>query len=219
MYKHFFKHVFDFVFALILVIILLPLFLIVSILIKIDSKGPIIFKQVRTGKNNKDFTIYKFRTMKQDNNLFDSSKDDQNTKIGVFLRKTSIDELPQLFNILKGEMSFIGPRPWVTEYAKYFTKNQMHRLDVLPGITGYAQACGRNGLNIFEKIDADIYYASHLTLFMDIKVLYLTFVTVFSRKGYTNNKQGIYNEIDALKQQHDKKKNNAKPKAKFNKKK
>lgn len=219
MYKHFFKHLFDYLFALILIILLSPLFIIVSIIIKIDSKGPAIFKQVRSGKDNKNFTIYKFRTMRQDNDLFDKSKDDQNTKIGYILRKTSIDELPQLFNVLKGEMSFIGPRPWVTEYAKYFTKTQMHRLDVLPGITGYAQVCGRNGLDVFKKIEADIYYADHLTFFMDLKVLYLTFVTIFSKKGYSNNKQGIHNEIEDLKKQHEKKKSNSKPKAKFNKKK
>ena len=120
MYRKVIKKLLDLILALILVILLSPLMIIIAIMIKIDSKGPIIFKQIRSGKNNKNFTLYKFRSMIYNNNLYDTSVEDQVTKIGRILRKTSLDELPQLFNILKGEMSFIGPRPWILDYAKYF---------------------------------------------------------------------------------------------------
>lgn len=127
MYKRFIKRILDLLLATILLVLLSPIFIIVSIAIKLETKGPVIFKQIRSGKHNKEFTLYKFRSMTANNDFYNTKEEDQITKVGRVLRKTSLDELPQLFNILKGQMSFIGPRPWITDYAKYFTKHQMRR--------------------------------------------------------------------------------------------
>ena len=198
------KRVLDFLFALLLLIILLPIFLIVSIAIKLDSKGPVLFKQLRSGKNGKEFMMYKFRSMSANNDVHDFKSENQMTKVGKFIRKTSLDEIPQLINIIKGEMSFIGPRPWITDYQKYFTKNQKRRLEVLPGITGLAQASGRNDLSVQEKIKLDVYYVDHMSLLMDIKVIFSTIKAVFSKEGAELSKSGIQNELEELKHQNNK---------------
>jgi len=202
MYKHFFKRIFDCLFALILLIPLLPIMLLIAIAIKLDSKGPAIFKQVRSGKDNKEFMLYKFRSMTANNDFYDKSKEDQLTKVGAFIRKTSLDELPQLFNILKGEMSFIGPRPWVVDYAKHFTKHQMRRLEVLPGITGLAQSSGRNNLNILDRIEIDIKYVDNMDIFMDIKIIFKTIKSILKREGFSNSKSAIHEELKLLEIQH-----------------
>lgn len=201
MYRKVIKKLLDLILALILVILLSPLMIIIAIMIKIDSKGPIIFKQIRSGKNNKNFTLYKFRSMIYNNNLYDTSVEDQVTKIGRILRKTSLDELPQLFNILKGEMSFIGPRPWILDYAKYFTKHQMRRLEVLPGITGLAQCSGRNNLGIIERIDIDVEYVENMSLFLDIYIVLKTIKSVLRKEGFSNSKLAIHEELNILKNQ------------------
>ena len=198
------KRVLDFLFALLLLIILLPIFLIVSIAIKLDSKGPVLFKQLRSGKNGKEFMMYKFRSMSANNDVHDFKSENQMTKVGKFIRKTSLDEIPQLINIIKGEMSFIGPRPWITDYQKYFTKNQKRRLEVLPGITGLAQATGRNNLTVYEKLRLDVYYVDHLSFKMDMRVIYGTVKTVLSKEGAELSKSGIQNELDELKQHKNK---------------
>lgn len=196
------KRVFDFFMALFLIIILSPIIFIVSILVKLTSNGPILFKQERTGKNGKNFFVYKFRSMHVDNDVLDFSEEDQTTSIGKFIRKTSLDEIPQLINILKGEMSFIGPRPWITEYAKYFTDEQKRRLEVRPGLTGYAQCMGRNGISIIQKINYDIEYVDNFSFFMDIKIIFLTLYTVLMAKNAEGNKTIIQQEIEDLKAQH-----------------
>lgn len=201
MYRKVIKKLLDLILALILVILLSPLMIIIAIMIKIDSKGPVIFKQIRSGKNNKNFTLYKFRSMTCNNNLYDTSVEDQVTKIGRILRKTSLDELPQLFNILKGEMSFIGPRPWILDYAKYFTKHQMRRLEVLPGITGLAQCSGRNNLGIIERIDIDVEYVENMSLFLDIYIVLKTIKSVLKKEGFSNSKSAIHEELNILKNQ------------------
>ena len=201
MYRKVIKKLLDLILALILVILLSPLMIIISIMIKLDSKGPVIFKQIRSGKNNKNFTLYKFRSMTCNNNFYDSSVEDQVTKIGKILRKTSLDELPQLFNILKGEMSFIGPRPWIVDYAKYFTKHQMRRLEVLPGITGLAQCSGRNNLGIIERIDIDVEYVENMSLFLDIYIVLKTIKSVLRKEGFSNSKLAIHEELNILKNQ------------------
>lgn len=201
MYRKVIKKLLDLILALILVILLSPLMIIIAIMIKIDSKGPVIFKQIRSGKNNKNFTLYKFRSMIYNNNLYDTSVEDQATKIGRILRKTSLDELPQLFNILKGEMSFIGPRPWILDYAKYFTKHQMRRLEVLPGITGLAQCSGRNNLGIIERIDIDVEYVENMSLFLDIYIVLKTIKSVLKKEGFSNSKSAIHEELNILKNQ------------------
>lgn len=194
-----FKYIFDFVVASVLLILLSPSFLIISLVIKLDSPGPVFFKQLRTGKGGKPFYMYKFRSMVADNDVHDASCDDQYTRIGSGLRKTSIDELPQLINVIKGEMSFIGPRPWVVDYYENMTDDERVRSMVRPGITGLAAAKGRNGLNIFEKINYDREYVENFGLLQDIKVILVTIKTVLSREGASSNKQVIRDELTSLK--------------------
>ena len=194
-----FKRIFDVFFALLGLIILSPIMLIIAVAIKLDSKGPVFFRQIRSGKNGKPFKMYKFRSMPINNDVHDFSKEDVHTKVGSFLRKTSLDELPQLINILKMEVSFIGPRPWITDYYDNMNEEQRHRYDVLPGITGLAQANGRNAINIFDKINYDLEYVKNYSLFMDIKIIFLTVKAVFSQKGADAGKGTISNELNDLK--------------------
>ncbi len=193
------KFLFDRLMAIFGLIIASPLMLIIAIAIKIDSKGPVLFKQERTGKHGKNFYVYKFRTMSADNNVHDFSKADQHTKVGKILRKTSLDELPQLFSIAIGKMSFIGPRPWIPDYYENMNEEQRHRTDVRPGLTGLAQCMGRNGITIFEKINYDIEYINNYSLRQDIKIVILTIKTVISGSGADAGKNTIKNEIEQLK--------------------
>jgi exopolysaccharide biosynthesis polyprenyl glycosylphosphotransferase len=182
-----FKNIFDFLFSLFSIIILLPLFIIVAILIKFTDKGPIFFKQVRIGKNQKEFYIYKFRTMVVNADKIGpilTQKDDPRvTKVGKILRRTSIDELPQLINILKGEMSLIGPRPEVPEIVKTYTDEQKNVFKVKPGLTGLAQINGRDELSIEEKLKYDIEYINNLSFLLDLKIFLKTFPVLLSSKG------------------------------------
>lgn len=198
----FFKRIIDSLIALIGLIVLSPIMVCIAIAIKIDSKGPILFKQIRTGRYGKPFKLYKFRTMVADNDVHDFSKKDMHTKVGKILRKTSLDELPQLFNILKQEISLIGPRPWITDYYDNMNELQRHRCDVLPGITGLAQANGRNNLNIFDKINYDLDYVLNCSLLLDIKIVFLTVKAVFSQSGADAGKSTISNELEDLKNQN-----------------
>ena len=198
----FIKRLFDILLSLFgLVLSLIPM-IIISIAIKLESKGPVFFKQVRTGKGGKNFNLYKFRSMTVDNDVMNFKTENKITKVGKFIRKTSLDELPQLFNILKGEMSFIGPRPWIVEYYNNFNEYQKRRVEVLPGITGLAQATGRNNLNIFEKINYDIEYVDNFSFKMDLKVVFKTIKTVLSKEGAEISKYGIKEEIEDLKHQN-----------------
>ena len=186
-----FKRIMDILFSLFLIILLSPIMLIVSFLIFIDSGLPVIFKQGRLGKNGVPFTIYKFRTMivnaeKTGTGLFNYEDDPRVTKIGKFLRLTSLDEIPQLFNILKGDMSFIGPRPPVTyELGNYedLSDEYKNRFAVLPGITGLAQVSGRNELEWDEKIKYDNKYIKEVGIVLDIKIFFLTILKVFAMEG------------------------------------
>ena len=194
-----FKRAMDFVISAVVLVVLSPLFVITAIAIKCDSKGPILFKQLRTGKDGKEFYIFKFRSMAADNDVMDTSCEDKYTKVGKFIRRTSIDELPQFINVFLGQMSFIGPRPWVPEYWNNMNEIERGRAKVRPGITGLAAARGRNGLTIFEKINYDLEYVENYSLWMDIKVIYLTVMTVISGKGASSNKAVIHEELGALK--------------------
>lgn len=190
------KNIFDYAVAGISLILLLPIFIIIGILIKIDSKGPIFFKQERLGKNGKVFKIYKFRTMiidaeKRGNGIFISEGDSRITKIGNILRKTSLDELPQFINIIKGEMSFVGPRPPVIyhpykiqEYSTY----KKRRFEVKPGITGLAQVTGRNSLSWDERIKYDIKYVDMFSFILDIKILFATIFKVLRNESIYRSK-------------------------------
>ena len=201
MYKYI-KRVLDLLLAFICSLFFLIPMIIISILIKIDSKGPILFRQARTGKNGKNFKLYKFRSMVCDNDVHDFSKKDQHTKVGKVLRKLSLDELPQIINILKGEMSFIGPRPWITDYYENMNEEQRHRCDVLPGITGLAQVKGRNNISIIEKINYDLEYVKNFSLKEDIKIVFLTIKTVASKSGADAGKNTIKEELEILKSQN-----------------
>ncbi len=190
MYKKFFKRFFDIILSLIGLIFASPFLLIFSILILIFLGHPIIFKQERPGKNEKIFTLYKFRTMtnKKDKNGNLLPDDQRLTKFGKFLRKLSIDEIPELFNILKGDMSFIGPRPLLVGYLPYYTKKEHHRHDVRPGLTGWAQANGRNLVNWDDRFKLDLEYVNNISLKMDLKVMFKTIKIVLKSEGITDNK-------------------------------
>lgn len=203
MYKKYVKRFFDILISVIILIVTLPITLITAICIKIDSKGPIVFKQVRTGYKGKNFNTYKFRTMKVETEINGKqlTHNERVTKVGKVIRKLSIDELPQLINVLKGEMSLIGPRPWIPEYFMWFSKEQKRRCDVLPGITGLAQAMGRNNLDVFKKIDYDIQYVNNVSFKMDCKVIIETIKTVLTKTGAEIKQEGIQEEINMLKAQ------------------
>lgn len=191
MYKYI-KRSLDLITALFLVIILSPIMLVAAILIAVNRDGPILFKQERPGKDGKIFTVNKFRTMStklRDKNGNELSDFERMTKIGNILRKTSVDELPQLFNIIKGEMSFIGPRPLLKEYLELYSPEQMRRHEVLPGISGWAQVNGRNTLTWEEKFAYDVYYVDHYSFKMDLKIFIKTIENVVSQDGINSNSE------------------------------
>ena len=200
MYKYV-KRIFDILLSFILIITLGIPMIIIAILIKKEDGGPAIFKQKRMGKDLKPFDIYKFRSMIQERKQLESnlSHDEMTTKIGKFIRKTSLDELPQIFNVLKGEMSFIGPRPWVLEYYDWLTPTQKKRCNVLPGISGLAQVRGRNGISVIRKIEYDLEYINHFGIKYDIKILIETIKVILGRKDSEITENGINNEIGTLK--------------------
>lgn len=184
-YKRFIKRPMDFILSLIAIIVLSPVFLIVALLVKIKLGSPVIFKQQRPGLNEKIFTMYKFRTMtdERDENgelLPDSVR---LTKFGRFLRSTSLDELPELFNILKGDMSIVGPRPLLVQYLPLYNDHQKRRHEVRPGLTGLAQVNGRNAISWEEKFDLDVRYVDHVSFIGDWKIILLTVKKVFVREG------------------------------------
>lgn len=163
---------------------------IAAIAIKIeDPKGPILFKQQRPGKDAKIFTVYKFRTMTVETKRNGKPLSDMEriTKVGNILRKTSIDELPQLFNILRGEMSFIGPRPLLVQYLEHYSPEQMRRHEVLPGISGWAQVNGRNAISWEERFKLDVWYVDHISFWLDLRICLMTIRTIFTRKGINNS--------------------------------
>lgn len=189
MYKSFIKTFLDFMLALIGLIILMPLFIIISVLIIFKLNAPVFFKQSRPGLNGETFEIYKFRTMTNecDENGVPLSDEERLSKFGKFLRSTSLDELPGLWNVLNGTMSLIGPRPLLIEYLPLYSDRQARRHEVKPGITGWAQVNGRNAIEWNEKFELDVWYVENLTFFLDIKILYLTLKKVIRRDGISHN--------------------------------
>ena len=202
MYKDSVKRGIDFLLSLIGIIILSPILLILCLAIKVDSKGPIIFKQKRVGKDKSHFNIYKFRTMKVDTpkemptHLLENP-DFFITKVGKFLRKTSLDELPQLFNILKGDMAVIGPRPalW-NQYDLIDERDKYEANDIRPGLTGLAQISGRDELEIQEKAKLDGYYTEHISFGMDVKCFFGTITSVFKSDGVVEGGTGTIKKED-----------------------
>lgn len=202
MYKHI-KRIMDLLTAVLLAIVLSPLMLLSAILIAANRDGPVLFKQKRPGKNGKIFTVYKFRTMSTklcDKNGRELSDFERMTKIGRILRKTSVDELPQLFNIIKGDMSFIGPRPLLIEYLDLYSTEQMRRHDVLPGISGWAQVNGRNTLTWDEKFSYDIYYVDHYGFLMDMKIFFKTIQNVIRQDGINSGKENTMEKFSGNKE-------------------
>ncbi len=183
------KHLFDFFVALITIILFLPLFIVMAIIIKIDSKGDIIFKQTRVGLNGEYFSIYKFRSMNSDASntgpYFTEANDKRITKFGSFMRKTSLDELPQLFNVLLGNMSFVGPRPNVPAQEKEYESQQwIKRHSVKPGITGLAQAALRSQATPWQRTALDLEYVDSHSMSMDFRILLITAKQIVSKGGH-----------------------------------
>lgn len=189
-----FKRTLDFIIAGVALIVLSPFLLITAILIKLDSKGPIIFKQERLGKNGVPFKIWKFRSMcvgaeKQGTGVYSYKGDARITKVGKIIRATSIDELPQLVNILKGDMALIGPRPALTYHPwpyEQYTEHQKHMFDVLPGVTGWAQVNGRKEVPWPERIELNVWYAKHISLLLDLKIFFMTIFKVATNANNEN---------------------------------
>lgn len=204
MYKHFLKRVIDFILSLIGLIVLSPVFIILCIWIKLDSKGPIFFRQKRVGKNKKHFNILKFRTMYIDTpkdmpTHMLSNPDQYITKAGKFLRKTSLDELPQIINILKGEMAIIGPRPALWNQDDLIAQRDKYGAnDIKPGLTGWAQINGRDELEIDVKASLDGYYVEHMSFSFDVKCFFGTITSVLKHEGVVEGGTGeLHKEEDA----------------------
>lgn len=191
------KRVFDLAITLICFIVLSPIFLIIFILVKIKLGTPAIFKQERPGRHGKIFTMYKFRSMTNARGKSGELLPDEIrlTSFGKLLRRTSLDELPELFNILKGEMSFVGPRPLLVRYLERYTPEQARRHEVRPGLTGWAQVNGRNAISWEEKFKLDVWYVDHWSLWLDIKILFLTPVKVFQREGISADNNATMEEF------------------------
>lgn len=192
MYRHFLKRFFDIIASFLLLVISSPILLIIAIAVAVDSRGPIIFKQTRLGKNGKEFNIYKFRTMvvnAEAGGVYSDNKDPRVTRVGKLLRKTSLDELPQMVNILVGHMSFIGPRPPLTYHPwpiDEYTDEQKRMFNVRPGITGWAQVNGRKAVEWNRRIELNVWYVDNLSFFLDVKIFFMTIFKVFTNADNEN---------------------------------
>lgn len=187
-YRHI-KRVLDLIFSLLMLLVVSPVMIIAAIAVMLESDGGALFRQKRPGKNGKIFTVYKFRTMRIETELDGESLNDMErmTKVGKLLRKTSIDELPQLINIIRGEMSFIGPRPLLVKYLQYYSVEEMRRHEVMPGISGWAQVNGRNSITWEEKFRLDVWYVDHMKFMLDVIIILKTIFNVFGRKGINSS--------------------------------
>ena len=189
-YEKYIKRFLDILLSAIAIIFLSPLFVVISLMVKIKLGSPILFSQERPGKFGEIFVLRKFRTMTDEVDPLTGGllPDEQRlTRFGCFLRSTSLDELPELFNILKGDMSIVGPRPLLVRYLPRYNEKQMHRHDVRPGLTGFAQANGRNAISWEEKFDMDVYYTEHISFLFDLKVILQTVKAVICRDGINSD--------------------------------
>lgn len=192
MYKNFFKRILDFTIVLVVLLIIWPILLVITLWLQIANKGAgAFFTQMRPGKNGKLFRVIKYKTMTdekdQQGNLLPDAQ--RLTKVGKFVRSTSIDELPQLINVLKGDMALIGPRPLLPQYLPLYSKEQARRHEVRPGITGWAQINGRNAISWTKKFEYDVWYVDHCSFWLDLKIAFLTIKKVFIREGISQKGQ------------------------------
>ncbi|EHQ89368.1 sugar transferase [Desulfosporosinus youngiae] len=191
------KRVMDFIFSLILLIVISPIMLCAAVAIKCGGQGPVLFKQERPGKDGVIFTIYKFRTMRLETEKDGHPLSDMErmTRVGMMLRKLSIDELPQLLNILRGNMSFIGPRPLLIQYLERYTPEQMRRHDVTPGISGWAQINGRNGIDWETRFEYDLWYVKNISFLTDLKIFLGTLAVILGTRGVNQSKSQTMEEF------------------------
>ena len=194
------KRIFDVIASGLGLIVLSPLFLILAIWIKLDSKGSVFYRQVRVGRYNKDFRIFKFRSMRvgadKGSLVTIGGHDPRVTRSGYFIRKYKFDELPQLINVLKGDMALIGPRPLLVEYLPLYSQEQARRHEVRPGITGWAQCHGRNNISWTEKFKLDVWYVDHCTLWTDLQVIFITIMKVLKRADISQEGQATMEKFN-----------------------
>lgn len=197
MYKRYIKRILDFVFSFILLVVLAPLIVLVGVLLK-AVLGAVLFQQERPGLNERIFTLYKFKTMSDERDENGALRADEFRlkPFGKLVRSLSLDELPQLFNVLKGDMSLVGPRPLLVKYLPLYNERQKHRHDVRPGITGWAQVNGRNNISWAQKFEYDVYYVEHCSFLFDLKILWLTLLRVVQRSGVSKNGSATSDEFN-----------------------
>lgn len=197
MYRLFFKRFLDFLLSFVVIILLSPIYLIVAMLVRVKLGSPVIFKQERPGKDEKIFKMYKFRSMTSETDEEGNLLPDEVrlTSFGKKLRATSLDELPELFNILKGDMSIIGPRPLLVHYLPLYNRFQKHRHDVKPGLTGLAQVSGRNTLSWEDKFKKDVEYTKEYSFLLDTKILFMTMKAVFKKEGISSDTSATMEEF------------------------
>lgn len=204
MYKKYIKRLLDIVLSILLMPFVLVILLVCGMLIKLDDGGSVFYYGERLGKDGKVFRMVKLRTMKvnapdirvEDGSTWNSEDDFRVTRVGKILRRTSMDEIPQIFNVLRGEMSLIGPRPDTVDSLEKYTPDECKRLEVLPGITGYCQAYYRNSINAKEKINKDILYVENVSFFLDVKIAFMTIISIFKQKNIYSNK--VYLDSSAM---------------------
>lgn len=196
-YERFIKRPQDFLCSLLAIIVLSPVMLITTVLVRVKLGSPVIFKQDRPGLNGKVFKLYKFRSMtdKRDEKGNLLPDEERLTHFGKILRSTSLDELPELFNIFKGDMAVVGPRPLLVKYLPRYNEHQARRHEVRPGFTGYAQVHGRNSITWEDKFDEDVYYVDHVSFLMDWKIIFKTVVTVLKREGISSQTSSTMEEF------------------------
>lgn len=202
-YNRYIKRFFDFVISLVSLVVLIPIFAVVSLAIKLESKGPVIFKQQRIGKDGKVFNIYKFRSMcvgaeNTGSGVYSGKGDARVTKVGKFIRATSIDELPQLVNIIKGDMSFVGPRPPLTYHPwpiEKYSEEQLKMFLVRPGITGWAQVNGRKGVEWHKRIELNVWYVNNVSILLDCAIMIKTVAKVVTNADNENTEETVKQEV------------------------
>ncbi|MEH7136834.1 sugar transferase [Priestia megaterium] len=203
MYRYYIKRFFDFILSLCILPFLLAIMIPVAIIIKLEDGGPVFYNAPRLGKDMKEFPMYKFRSMKvnapdirnEDGSTFNSDNDPRVTRVGRILRKTSIDELPQLLNVLKGDMSFVGPRPSPLGNKDLYPKEFFRKFDVRPGITGYNQAVLRNKSTMEQRVKNDVFYVENISAFLDVKIVFMTATSVLSSKNINRNSDQTAKEV------------------------